>query len=133
MPLCYESAHTQTLIVFLFGTVSHSLGDLSWHGLRGLDAGFIRALASSSFGGDYSEAHTLADIGAEFVLSHMSPMDHLLSSWKVPIKDVTEIYKRMGYHVPGMVLSHCMRNGFAGAQANARLGSQLFPIYASKV
>ncbi|KAF9273762.1 Glycosylphosphatidylinositol specific phospholipase D1 [Mortierella alpina] len=126
------SDHTKTLIVFLFGTVSHSLGDLSWHGLRGLDAGFIRALASSSFGGDYSEAHTLADIGAEFVLSHMSPMNHLLSSWKVPIKDITEIYKRMGYHVPGMVLSHCMRNGFAGAQANARLGSQLFPVYASK-
>ncbi|KAF9556897.1 Glycosylphosphatidylinositol specific phospholipase D1 [Mortierella alpina] len=90
------------------------------------------ALAESSFGGDYGKAHTLADIGAEFVLSHMSPMNHLLSSWKVPVKDITEIYKRMGYHVPGMVLSHCMRNGFAGAQANARLGSQLFPVYASK-
>ncbi|KAF9981503.1 Glycosylphosphatidylinositol specific phospholipase D1 [Mortierella antarctica] len=124
--------HTKTLIVFLFGTVSHSLGDLSWHGLRGLDAGFTRALAESSFGGDYGKAHTLADVGAEFVLSHMSPMNHLLSSWKVPVKDITEIYKRMGYHVPGMVLSHCMRNGFAGAQANARLGSQLFPVYASK-
>ncbi|KAF9963575.1 Glycosylphosphatidylinositol specific phospholipase D1 [Mortierella alpina] len=59
-------------------------------------------------------------------------MNHLLSSWKVPVKDITEIYKRMGYHVPGVVLSHCMRNGFAGAQANARLGSQLFPVYASK-
>ncbi|CAO3570231.1 unnamed protein product [Mortierella alpina] len=124
--------HTKTLIVFLFGTVSHSLGDLSWHGLRGLNAGFIRALAESSFGGDYGQAHTLADIGAEFVLSHMSPMNHLLSNWRVPVRDMTEIYKRMGYHVPGAVLSHCMRNGFAGAQANARLGSQLFPVYASK-
>ncbi|KAF9951379.1 Glycosylphosphatidylinositol specific phospholipase D1 [Mortierella alpina] len=124
--------HTKTLIVFLFGTVSHSLGDLSWHGLRGLDAGFIRALAESSFGSDYAKAHTLADVGAEFVLSHMSPMNHLLSSWKVPVRDITEIYKRMGYNVPGMVLTHCMRNGFAGAQANARLGSQLFPVYASK-
>ncbi|KAG0331686.1 Glycosylphosphatidylinositol specific phospholipase D1, partial [Podila horticola] len=38
----------------------------------------------------------------------------------------------MGYYVPSAVLSHCMRNGFAGAQANARLGSQLFPVYASK-
>lgn len=51
----------------------------------------------------------------------------------MPVKDITAIYKRMGYYVPGPVLSHCMRNGFAGAQANARLGSQLFPVYASKV
>lgn len=54
-------------------------------------------------------------------------------SWKVPVKDITAIYQRMGHFVPGPVLSHCMRNGFAGAQANARLGSQLFPVYASKV
>ncbi|KAG0273354.1 Glycosylphosphatidylinositol specific phospholipase D1, partial [Linnemannia exigua] len=122
--------HTKELIAFLFGTVSHSLGDMSWHALRGLELGFIRVLADTSFGGDYSKGHTLADIGAEFVLSHMSKIDHLITSWKVPVKDITEIYKRMGYRVPGPVLSHCMRNGFAGVQANARLGGQLFPIYA---
>ncbi|GJJ71786.1 glycosylphosphatidylinositol phospholipase D [Entomortierella parvispora] len=124
--------HAKDLVTFLFGTVSHSLGDLSWHALRGLDNGFIRALAYTSFAGDNSKGHTLADIGAEFVLSHMSKMDHLVVSWKVPVKDITAIYQRMGYFVPGPVLSHCMRNGFAGAQANARLGSQLFPVYASK-
>ncbi|KAG0283982.1 Glycosylphosphatidylinositol specific phospholipase D1 [Linnemannia gamsii] len=122
--------HTKQLITFLFGTVSHSLGDMSWHALRGLTSGFIGALADTSFGGDYSKGHTLADIGAEFVLGHMGEIDHLITSWKVPVKDITEIYKRMGYRVPGPVLSHCMRNGFAGIQANARLGSQLFPIYA---
>ncbi|KAG0201713.1 Glycosylphosphatidylinositol specific phospholipase D1 [Mortierella sp. GBA30] len=124
--------HAKALIVFLFGTVSHSVGDLSWHALRGLDAGFIKTLAENSFAGDYSKGHTLADIGAEFVLSHMSSLNHLLTSWKVPVKDITEIYKRMGYFVPRLVLSHCMRNGFAGAQANVRLGSKLFPVYASK-
>ncbi|KAF9931419.1 Glycosylphosphatidylinositol specific phospholipase D1 [Linnemannia zychae] len=122
--------HTKQLITFLFGTVSHSLGDMSWHALRGLESGFIRVLADTSFGGDYSKGHTLADIGAEFVLGHMGKIDHLITSWKVPVKDITEIYKRMGYRVPGPVLSHCMRNGFAGIQANARLGSQLFPVYA---
>ncbi|KAF9143994.1 Glycosylphosphatidylinositol specific phospholipase D1 [Linnemannia schmuckeri] len=122
--------HTKQLITFLFGTVSHSLGDMSWHALRGLSSGFIGVLAETSFGGDYSKGHTLADIGAEFVLTHMGKIDHLITSWKVPVKDITEIYKRMGYRVPGPVLSHCMRNGFAGIQANARLGSQLFPIYA---
>ncbi|KAG0346841.1 Glycosylphosphatidylinositol specific phospholipase D1 [Podila humilis] len=124
--------HAKSLIVFLFGTVSHSLGDMSWHGLEGLDQGFIQVLADTSFEGDYSKAHTLADLGAEFVLSHMSSLNHLLTSWKVPVKDITAIYKTMGYRVPGPVLSHCMRNGFTGAQANARLGSQLFPVYASK-
>ncbi|KAF9118441.1 Glycosylphosphatidylinositol specific phospholipase D1 [Mortierella sp. 14UC] len=103
---------------------------MSWHALRGLESGFIRVLAETSFGGDYSKGHTLADIGAEFVLSHMGKIDHLITSWKVPVKDITEIYKRMGYRVPGPVLSHCMRNGFAGVQANVRLGSQLFPVYA---
>ncbi|KAF9435649.1 Glycosylphosphatidylinositol specific phospholipase D1 [Entomortierella beljakovae] len=122
----------KALITFLFGAVSHQLGDMSWHALMGLDSGFIRAVANTSFDGDYTKGHTLADIGAEFVLSHMSKMDHLLTSWKVPVKDISQIYKRMGYLVPGPVLSHCMRNGFAGAQANARLGSQLFPVYASK-
>ncbi|KAF9091286.1 Glycosylphosphatidylinositol specific phospholipase D1 [Mortierella sp. GBA35] len=122
--------YTKQLITFLFGTVSHSLGDMSWHALRGLDSGFIRVLADTSFGGDYSKGHTLADIGAEFVLGHMGKIDHLITSWKVPVKDITEIYKRMGYRVPGPVLSHCMRNGFAGVQANVRLGGQLFPIYA---
>ncbi|KAG0257996.1 Glycosylphosphatidylinositol specific phospholipase D1 [Mortierella polycephala] len=124
--------HSKALIAFLFGTVSHSLGDMSWHALHGLDAGFIKALAETSFEGDYSKGHTLADIGAEFVLSHMSNMDHLLTAWKVPVRDIVAIYKQMGYNVPGIVLSHCMRNGFTGAQANARLGSQLFPVYASK-
>ncbi|KAF9900336.1 Glycosylphosphatidylinositol specific phospholipase D1 [Linnemannia zychae] len=103
---------------------------MSWHALRGLTSGFIGVLAEISFGGDYSKGHTLADIGAEFVLSHMGKIDHLITSWKVPVKDITEIYKRMGYRVPGPVLSHCMRNGFAGVQANARLGGQLFPVYA---
>ncbi|KAF9213936.1 Glycosylphosphatidylinositol specific phospholipase D1 [Podila verticillata] len=125
--------HVQSLIVFLFGTVSHSLGDVSWHALEGLEQGFINVLAETSFDGDYTKGHTLADIGAEFVLSHMSTMNHLMTSWKVPVKDITEIYKTMGYYVPGAVLSHCMRNGFTGAQANARLGSQLFPVYASRV
>ncbi|KAF9167425.1 Glycosylphosphatidylinositol specific phospholipase D1 [Mortierella sp. AD010] len=124
--------HTKELITFLFGTVSHSLGDMSWHALWGLNSGFIRAIANTSFAGDYSKGHTLADIGAEFVLSHMAKMDHLVTSWRVPVKDISQIYKRMGYTVPGPVLSHCMRNGYAGAQANARLGSQLFPVYASK-
>ncbi|KAF9907517.1 integrin subunit alpha 8 [Lobosporangium transversale] len=124
--------HVKALIIFLFGIVSHSLGDMSWHALHGLDAGFINTLAQISFQGDYSQGHTLADIGAEFVLSHMSKMDHLLTMWKVPVRDISAIYKRMGYRVPGPVLSHCMRNGFAGAQANARLGSQLFPVYASR-
>ncbi|KAF9584733.1 Glycosylphosphatidylinositol specific phospholipase D1 [Lunasporangiospora selenospora] len=126
------SDHAKELIAFLFGAVSHQLGDMSWHALRGLDAGFIGALSKTSFDGDYGKGHTLADIGAEFVLSHMSRMNHLLTSWKVPIKDISEIYRRMGFKVPGMVLTHCMKNGFAGAQANARLGSQLFPVYASK-
>jgi len=129
----FQSSVLKDLITFLFGVVSHSIGDLSWHALRGLDAGFISALAGTSFDGDFSKGHTLADVGAEFVLSHMSKMNHLITRWKVPVRDITEIYKRMGHRVPGPILSHCMRSGYAAAQANAILGSQLFPVYASKV
>ncbi|KAG0240184.1 Glycosylphosphatidylinositol specific phospholipase D1 [Actinomortierella wolfii] len=100
--------------------------------LQGLSGGFISALAQTSFEGDHSKAHTLADVGAEFVLSHMADLDHLASSWTIPIRDLTQIYRRLGYVVPGPVLSHCMRSGFAASQANSRLGSKLFPIYASK-
>lgn len=61
---------SQSLIVFLFGTVSHSLADMSWHALEGLEQGFIKVLAETSFDGDYTKGHTLADIGAEFVLRY---------------------------------------------------------------
>ncbi|KAF9158589.1 Glycosylphosphatidylinositol specific phospholipase D1 [Actinomortierella ambigua] len=128
----WNNAAEEDLVVFLFGTVSHEAADVLWHGLEGISGGFVSALAMTSFEGDYSKAHTLADLGGEFVLSHMADMGHLATTWKVPIRDLTMIYKRLDHFVPGTVLSHCMRNGYAASQANSRLGGKLFPVYASK-
>ncbi|KAF9969894.1 Glycosylphosphatidylinositol specific phospholipase D1 [Actinomortierella ambigua] len=131
-PQPWKNDHAKDLIVFLFGAVSHEAADVLWHSLEGLHGGFVSLLAMTSFEGDYSKAHTLADVGAEFVLSHMANMGHLATTWKIPVRDLTMIYRRLNHFVPGTVLSHCMRNGYAASQANSRLGGKLFPVYASK-
>jgi hypothetical protein len=48
-----------------------------------------------NFDGSYRDAHSIADIGGEFVLAHSSQMDIFESTWRVPTKDLVEIYKRM--------------------------------------
>ncbi|KAF9347870.1 Glycosylphosphatidylinositol specific phospholipase D1 [Mortierella sp. AD094] len=111
---------------FFFGVVAHSLSDLSWHSLQGLQEGFIRAQAATSFAGDYALAHNLADEGGDYILSHMRKLDHLEVDWKVPVKDVIEIYKKRNFTIPESELVQCLVKGYAGSQAKARLTPPFF-------
>lgn len=43
-----------------------------WHNLAIVSStqqGFIQAMANSDFGGDFGDAHTVADAGAEFIVA----------------------------------------------------------------
>ncbi|KAF9978952.1 integrin subunit alpha 8, partial [Mortierella antarctica] len=97
------------IAAFLFGIVAHSLSDLSWHSLRGLQAGFIRVQAAAG---------------------HMQALDHLISDWQVPVKDVLEIYRRRNITIPTSELVQCLVKGYAGSQAKARLDPPLFDTFA---
>ncbi|KAF9209451.1 Glycosylphosphatidylinositol specific phospholipase D1 [Haplosporangium sp. Z 27] len=118
--------HPKGIIGFLFGIVSHSLSDLSWHSLQGLQEGFIRAQAATAFGGDYATSHNIADEGGDYILSHMRKLDHLEVDWKVPVKDVIEIYKKRNFTIVESELVQCLFKGYAGSQAKARLTSTIF-------
>ncbi|KAF9185256.1 ferrochelatase hem15 [Haplosporangium sp. Z 11] len=111
---------------------SHSLSDLSWHSLRGLQAGFIRAQAATGFAGDYQISHALADDGGDFVLSHMRKLDHLITEWQVPVRDVIEIYKLRNFTISEPELVQCLVKGYGEAQAKSRLDPPLFNSYATQ-
>ncbi|KAI1315675.1 Glycosylphosphatidylinositol specific phospholipase D1 [Mortierella claussenii] len=124
--------HPQSIAAFLFGIVAHSLSDLSWHSLQGLQEGFIRAQAAASFSENYTISHALADDGGDFILSHMRKLNHLSSDWKVPVKDMMEVYKKRNFTVVESELVQCLVKGYAGAQAKARLDPPLFEQYATQ-
>ncbi|KAF9432822.1 Glycosylphosphatidylinositol specific phospholipase D1 [Entomortierella beljakovae] len=111
---------------FLFGVVAHSLSDLSWHSLQGLQEGFIRAQAATSFSGDYAKAHTLADEGGDYVLRHMRDLNHLQVDWIVPVKDMMEVYRIRNFTVVESEFVQCLAKGYAGSQAKARLTPPFF-------
>ncbi|KAF8985810.1 Glycosylphosphatidylinositol specific phospholipase D1 [Entomortierella lignicola] len=124
--LKWNDAAEEGIIGFLFGIVSHSLSDLSWHSLQGLQEGFIRAQAAAAFGGDYATSHNIADEGGDYILSHMRKLDHLEVDWKVPVKDVIEIYKKRNFTIVESELVQCLFKGYAGSQAKAHLTSTIF-------
>ncbi|KAF9190439.1 ferrochelatase hem15 [Haplosporangium sp. Z 767] len=131
-PKPWTTEHSKRIIAFLFGIVAHSLSDLSWHSLRGLQAGFIRAQAATGFAGDYQISHALADDGGDFVLSHMRKLDHLITEWQVPVRDVIEIYKLRNFTISEPELVQCLVKGYGEAQAKSRLDPPLFNSYATQ-
>ncbi|KAF9954695.1 Glycosylphosphatidylinositol specific phospholipase D1 [Mortierella alpina] len=93
-------------------------------------AGFIRAQAATGFEGDYATSHTLADEGGDYVLRHMQVLEHLISDWQVPVKDVLDMYRRRNITIPEAELVQCLVKGYAGSQAKARLDPPHFDAFA---
>ncbi|KAF9924570.1 integrin subunit alpha 8 [Mortierella alpina] len=102
--------HPKRIAAFLFGIVAHSLSDLSWHSLRGLQAGFIRVQAAAGFAGDYATSHLLADEGGDYVLRHMQALDHLISPF---VTEQIENYPMGGFYDMTVWTLECW-NGLAG-------------------
>ncbi|KAJ1734744.1 hypothetical protein LPJ61_000913 [Coemansia biformis] len=126
------SARAEQLLAFLFGVASHQVADEQWHSLSGLREGLMRVLAASTFGGDYSRAHDVLDVGGDFALAHMDSLEHLLDKWTVPVDDVLAIYGRMGFRVSRWRMNMCITRQFYAMEAVKRFGRGLFPSYASR-
>ena len=92
----YPSSQThqyKRLLAFILGTVSHSVADIPWHSLSS-PTGLIKQARYLDFiqGGD---AHSAADVGAEFILAHSLRADSEvppLELWKWPTHDLVQIY-----------------------------------------
>ncbi|KAJ1344333.1 hypothetical protein BSLG_001143 [Batrachochytrium salamandrivorans] len=70
--------------------------DASWHSL-GMDEGFIETMQHSMFDGSYSDSHSNADIGGEFMLARMGSSHVIEDTWHIPTNDIA-IYDRMGHN-----------------------------------
>ncbi|KAH6569354.1 hypothetical protein BASA61_009481 [Batrachochytrium salamandrivorans] len=125
------SPDSAALASFLFGVISHGIADASWHSL-GMDEGFIETMQHSMFDGSYSDSHSNADIGGEFMLARMGSSHVIEDTWHIPTNDIVAIYDRMGHNVTAGQLNTCMLLGYTAAQANKLVGRYLFPGWASK-
>ncbi|RCI02894.1 Glycosylphosphatidylinositol specific phospholipase D1 [Rhizopus stolonifer] len=125
------------LISFIMSTMSHGLADVKWHSLSGLSDYFIVAMANSDFHGNQKEAHTAADTGAEFTLRHSSPLSYLNKTWKIPIKDLVAIYKRLYAQSSTRVplkehIQYCMATAFAASKVDVEFGQWMFGYFGAK-
>ncbi|CEP18661.1 hypothetical protein [Parasitella parasitica] len=133
----HKDTHVKGLISFVFAVMSHGMADVKWHSLSGLQDYFIIAMAKSDFHGNTEESHIAADAGAEFTLRHSNKLSYLNETWKVPVKDIIEIYKRLyastGQKIP--LVSHiqyCMAAAFAASKIDVEFGQLMFGYYGSK-
>ncbi|KAJ2258306.1 hypothetical protein EV176_004545 [Coemansia sp. RSA 451] len=126
------SARAEQLISFLFGVAAHQVSDEQWHSLSGLRDGIMRVLADSTFGGEYGRAHDVLDVGGDFALAHMNDLKYILDTWVVPIDDVLNIYKQMGFSVSRWRMTACITRQFYALEAVKRFGRGMFPSYAAR-
>ncbi|KAJ2329542.1 Intracellular distribution of mitochondria, partial [Coemansia sp. RSA 2702] len=126
------SRAAEQLIAFLFGIAAHQVSDEQWHSLSGLRDGIMRVLADSTFDGEYSRAHDVLDVGGDFAMAHMSDLAYIMDKWAVPVGDVLQIYKQMGFDVSRWRLNVCITRQFYAMEAVKRFGRGLFPSYASR-
>ncbi|CAG8515726.1 25083_t:CDS:10 [Dentiscutata erythropus] len=108
----------QGVISFLYAIVSHGIADGSFHSLGGIHDGFIATMAEVNFKQDIEAAHSAADMGGEFTLSHMVNLDYLEDEWQVPIDDIIEIYERINKTASKKHINYCIKQAFTAIQAN---------------
>ncbi|KAG0750346.1 hypothetical protein G6F57_000758 [Rhizopus arrhizus] len=133
----HNDPHVKGLISFIISTMSHGMADVKWHSLGGLSDYFIIAMANSDFHGDMQEAHIAADTGAEFTLRHSNPLSYLNKTWKIPVDDIVEIYKRLYTNSSTPVplkqhVQYCMAAAFAASKVDVEFGQWMFGYYGAK-
>lgn len=129
-PLPWDEA-TQKLVVFLLGITAHSVADISWHGLAGVDPGLIDAMSDQEFGGDWGAAHSAADTGGEMTHSHSQDTRWIHGEWYIPTADMVEVYHQLGYDtVTEAAIIENSRVQYLGSKAVKYFAWVLFGQYA---
>ncbi|KAI8139150.1 hypothetical protein BJV82DRAFT_628349 [Fennellomyces sp. T-0311] len=129
--------HAEGLVAFVFAIMSHDVADVRWHSLQGLKGYFMEAMAQMDFHGEFSQAHTAADTGAEFTLQHSTRLNYINATWHVPVRDIVNIYARLyqnqSIRVPSQDhLIYCMTTAFAASRIDIEFGRFMFGYYGAK-
>lgn len=78
-----------------------------------------------------ARAHRVLDFGADFVLAaRLARMNGsrgwIGDEWKVPVRDLISIYKRVGRDVNAFMLRYCTMRGLAALRSELAVGPSLF-------
>jgi len=126
---------TEKLIAFLFGIISHQVADISWHSLKGLQNGFIPALAAVNFRGSYGDAHDHADVASDMIGVYEWDVTEYATEWYIPTHLLLNIYQ--DYYGAGNEMTEDLIHTCGGMLLAGRLGEQvigkvLYPDLAAK-
>ena len=122
-----RNATGDALVAFVTGVVSHYFADIVWHGLAETPSGYglIETIGGLDFGahGDLnSTAHTLADLGGEYVSVFQDETGAWddPTTWVVPTDDLLAIYASVNRtDVTAAAINQCAALFYAGTLAIA--------------
>lgn len=120
-----QSVDTTALEAFLLGVLTHQIADISWHSL-GIEQGLLKAMADSEFGGNYDDAHSLLDMGGDFLLIGQLGVDvaELTRPWKYNNADIKAVLRLAGHpSVSGNDITYCMSRGRAALAAEKKVAT----------
>ena len=128
------NGNASILAAFHFGVVSHSIADISWHGLQYFPThyGLIETIGMLDFNcsGDLcSPAHTLADTGGEFVAAFATalPWDDP-NTWVIPAADLIAILRSDNRTEQESDIGECAAIFYAGSEAIRTIASLVEPL-----
>jgi glycosylphosphatidylinositol phospholipase D len=121
----------ERLRAFTLGLVAHSIADIHWHSMEGVEEGFIEAMAQAEFHGDFGASHDVADTDGDFLNDYERGLSELASSWWFPLDDLAAVYQELGYtNVTPDVLAPRTFMLFLGALGQKLAARFLWPFFA---
>ena len=110
-------------VAFLFGIIAHQVSDISWHGLEGLEDGYLRVLGKFAFHGSFGDAHTYGDVADDMIGVFEWNVTTYAYEWFVPVGDLMEIYA--DYYQEENSLTVDVINVCSGMLLTGRLAEQV--------
>jgi len=101
------------MIAFLFGIESHGISDVIWHwgnsALNADDQGFLHSMGhmTSDCDDNWNNCHDRGDRGGDVYLAFRGDSKWLKETWRVPIKDLNEIYDSMSVDSNRASMTEC--------------------------
>lgn len=108
------------LVSFLFGVESHGIADVLWHWGKTDNTedaeGFLNSMShgDSDCEDDWRKCHTLGDEGADLYLSYRGGFKWMSKSWRIPFKELNEIYTSIGLQAPIKTMTECAIKMYLG-------------------
>ena len=99
------------------------MSDISWHGLQGLEDGYLRVLGNLAFHGSFGDAHTFGDLADDMIGVFEWNVTTYAYEWFVPVGDLVEIYS--DYYGEGNALTEEVVNVCSGMLLIGRLAEQV--------